>query len=326
MPIAFVIAFAYVMLKPRRRGRTRLGTALRVLLSRRIWLHPSTLLDIQYVTIGGFAFSVLFGYSLLTGYGVSNGVSEGLTRLFGPHEAPPQLPFYAQLLVIVGLHLAFEFAYWLDHFLSHKLPFLWEFHKVHHSATVLTPFANWRVHPVDTIIYMNILAIVVGSASGLVQYFAGTEFSLTCTAIGGILYAIYMALWGHLQHSHFWLSCTGVAGRIVLSPAHHQIHHSSNPIHFDKNFGAGLAVWDWLFGTLHIPQRYNEHLRFGTKGDAHLKRFIPSVLYPFQHAAKRLIAMLRTGDSASKVADPMPVPNLTACSPATATGTREGCR
>jgi sterol desaturase/sphingolipid hydroxylase (fatty acid hydroxylase superfamily) len=313
LPIAFVIAFAYVMLKPRRRGRTRFRTALRVMLSKHIWLHSSTLLDFQYVFAGAFFFSVLFGYTLLTGFGVSYATCEGLTRLFGPPAAPANLPLYAKALIIFGLYMAFEFAYWIDHFLSHKVAFLWEFHKVHHSATVLTPFANWRVHPVDTIIYMNIQAIVVGSASGLIQYFAGEAFSLTSTAISGILYALYLALWGHLQHSQFWISCTGLAGRIVLSPAHHQIHHSRNPIHFDKNFGASLALWDWLFRTLHIPQRQNEHLRFGTEGDAHLKQFIPSVLYPFHYAAKRLIAMLPDGAAGSEVAHPLPEPNLAAC-------------
>src|SRR5260221_13635861 len=87
-PIAFAIAFAYVMLKPRRRGRTRFRTALRVMLSRRIWLHPSTVLDFQYVLVGAFVFTALFGYTLLTGFGVSHAASEGLTRLFGPQETP----------------------------------------------------------------------------------------------------------------------------------------------------------------------------------------------------------------------------------------------
>lgn len=318
LPIAFGIAFAHIMLKPRRRRRTRWRTAWRILLSRHIWLHPSTLLDFQYVFVGVFGFSVVFGYTLLTGYGVSNTVSEGLTRLFGAHAAPTHLPLYAKGLIVFSLYMAIEFAYWLDHFLSHKIAFLWEFHKVHHSATVLTPFANWRVHPVDTIVYMNILALLAGSVSGLIQYFAGAAFSLTTTAITGLLCALYMALWGHLQHSQFWICCTGLAGRIFLSPAHHQIHHSRNPIHFDKNFGASLAFWDWLFGTLHMPQRHNEHIRFGTEGDAHLKHFIPSVLYPFLYAAKRLIALLPRGDSASEGAEPLPMPTPTACSPAAA--------
>jgi len=313
MPVAFVIAFVHIMLKPRRRGRTRWRTAFRVLLSRRIWLHPSTLLDMQYVLVGSVGFSVVFGYTLLTAYGVSNGVCAGLRYLFGPHTTPTQLPLYAKVLIVGGLYLTIEFAYWFDHFLSHKIGILWEFHKVHHSATVLTPFANWRVHPVDTILYMNILSILAGSASGLIQYFAGDAFSLTSTAISSLLWALYMALWGHLQHSQFWISWTGLAGRIFLSPAHHQIHHSRDPIHFDKNFGASLALWDYLFCTLHIPQRHNEHIRFGTEGDAHLKRLIPSVFYPFHFAAKRLLAMLPTGNCSSELADTLSGSSRPAC-------------
>ncbi len=292
LPIAFFVALTYVMLKPRQRGRTRLRTALRVLFFPHIWLHPSTLLDFQYVVAGAFAFSVLFSYALLTSVGVSCAVCEGLTRLLGPRTVEIDLPIYAKGLIIFALYVTFEFAHWLDHFLSHKIAFLWEFHKVHHSAAVLTPFANWRVHPVDTIVYVNIQALAVGSVSGLVKYFGGEALSLTSTAISGILYALYLALWGHLQHSHFWISFTGLLGRIFLSPAHHQIHHSCNPIHFDKNFGASLALWDWLFSTLHIPQRDNEHLRFGTHGDAHLKGLFSSVVYPFYYAAKRLAPAL----------------------------------
>jgi sterol desaturase/sphingolipid hydroxylase (fatty acid hydroxylase superfamily) len=304
MPVAFFIATAYIMLKPRRRRkRTRFRTALRVILSKQIWLHPSTILDIKYVLAGAFAFSILFGYTLLTAFGVANVVSGGLTRFFGSYNVPEHVPLFAKALMIFGLYMAFEFSYWFDHFLSHKVAFLWEFHKVHHSAMVLTPFANWRVHPVDTIIYMNILSIVVGSVTGLIQYLAGDEFALTATGASGIMYAIYMALWGHLQHSQFWLSCTGLAGRIVLSPAHHQIHHSRDPVHFDKNFGASLALWDWLFGTLHVPGRVKERLRFGTEGDAHLKRFIPSVLYPFRYAIKRLFPAPRKREVAEPAAN-----------------------
>jgi sterol desaturase/sphingolipid hydroxylase (fatty acid hydroxylase superfamily) len=318
MPIAFAIAAGYVLLKPRKRRRTRLRTASRVMFSRHIWMHPSTVLDAQYGIIGALGFSALFGYAMLTGFGVCDAVRGGLTKLFGPHAAPAELPLYIKAFIIFCLYLAFEFAYWFDHFLSHKIAFLWEFHKVHHSATVLTPFANWRVHPVDTIVYLNILSIVMGGVSGLIQYFAGDGFSATSSAVISILFGVYMALWGHLQHSQFWLSCTGLAGRIVLSPAHHQIHHSSAPVHFDKNFGAGLALWDWLFGTLHVPQKRNEHIRFGTEGDAHLKQLLPSVFYPFHYAARRLTAMIRNGNPAPEAADPIPTLYPTAPEPALA--------
>jgi sterol desaturase/sphingolipid hydroxylase (fatty acid hydroxylase superfamily) len=155
-------------------------------------------------------------------------------------------------------------------------------------------------------IYLNILAVVVGAAGGLVLYFAGEEFWFTSVTISGILYAGYLAIWGHLQHSQLWISWTGLPGRLVLSPAHHQIHHSNNPIHFDKNFGAGLAIWDWLFGTLHVPQKKDEHLHYGTHNDEHLKRLIPSVLYPILYSAKRLLSIFWSNNSTPPVAEPEP--------------------
>src|SRR5262245_13168877 len=92
----------------------------------------------------------------------------------------------------------------------------------------------------------------------------------------------------HLQHSHVWIATTGVLGRVILSPAHHQIHHSDNPLHFDKNFGACLSLWDWLFGTLHMPTRQREKLNFGigVRANAH-HTAVGSLLVPFALAWKR---------------------------------------
>ncbi|WP_439630427.1 sterol desaturase family protein [Gemmata sp.] len=293
MPIAFGLALGYVLLKPRRRGRTGLRTALRVLLPKGIWLHPSTLLDVQYILVGSLAFSVVFGYTLLSGYAVTSGVSEALAGVFGPREAPAGVPVVALGALVLVQYLAFEFTYWLYHLLSHKVPFLWEFHKVHHSATVLTPFANWRVHPVDTILYVNALSLFGGATGGAIYYWFGEDAWLTSAVGSGVLYALYLSLWGHLQHSQLWIAFTGLPGRLVLSPAHHQIHHSDNPVHFDKNFGAGFAIWDWLFGTLHVPQREREALHFGTRNDRHLKKLVPSLVYPFRHAARHLLGVFR---------------------------------
>jgi sterol desaturase/sphingolipid hydroxylase (fatty acid hydroxylase superfamily) len=53
------------------------------------------------------------------------------------------------------------------------------------------------------------------------------------------------------------------ARQILLSPAHHQIHHSADPAHYDRNFGSSLALFDRMFGTLHVPARKREQLRFG---------------------------------------------------------------
>jgi len=60
-----------------------------------------------------------------------------------------------------------------------------------------------------------------------------------------------------------WIAFRGMLGRIFVSPAHHQVHHSANPKHFNKNFGSCLALWDWMFGTLYVPE---EPLTFGFPG------------------------------------------------------------
>ena len=52
-----------------------------------------------------------------------------------------------------------------------------------------------------------------------------------------------------------------------MSPAHHQVHHSTNPAHFNKNMGSCLALWDWMFGTLYVPNKEPKKLSFGVDPD-----------------------------------------------------------
>lgn len=87
-----------------------------------------------------------------------------------------------------------------------------------------------------------------------------------------------------------------------MSPAHHQIHHSSDPTHFNKNMGSCLALWDWMFGTLRVPAAEREKLAFGVepdRADAHTIR--GELIAPFGHAAALL--MRRFGGRA-----PQPAP------------------
>jgi sterol desaturase/sphingolipid hydroxylase (fatty acid hydroxylase superfamily) len=76
-----------------------------------------------------------------------------------------------------------------------------------------------------------------------------------------------------------------------MSPAHHQIHHSEDPAHFNRNFGSCLCVWDWAFGTLHAPQARRERLRFGAApeaGDAPAHSVTGVLITPFLAAWRRL--------------------------------------
>jgi sterol desaturase/sphingolipid hydroxylase (fatty acid hydroxylase superfamily) len=177
----------------------------------------------------------------------------------------------------------------------HRVPMLWEFHKVHHSATVLTPLTIFRVHPVDSVIFANIAALSTGITGGVMNYAFGittNQYAITDT---NILLVVFVHAYIHLQHSHVWISFPGVLGRILLSPAHHQVHHSDNPIHFDKNLGSSLAIWDFLFGTLYVPRREPEKLNFGVEPSHRDVHTLPYSLFePVRRAGARVRAMLQS--------------------------------
>jgi sterol desaturase/sphingolipid hydroxylase (fatty acid hydroxylase superfamily) len=85
-----------------------------------------------------------------------------------------------------------------------------------------------------------------------------------------------------------WIAFRGVLGRIFVSPAYHQVHHSSNPKHFNKNFGSCLALWDWMFGTLYVPEKEREPLTFGFPDQPNAHTVKGELVDPFGNTAGHL--------------------------------------
>ncbi|WP_053981316.1 sterol desaturase family protein [Marinagarivorans algicola] len=181
---------------------------------------------------------------------------------FGIIDTPMTLAMPVLVVLYTCVFLVVEDAsrYGL-HRLMHRVPFLWRFHKIHHSATVLTPFTLYRVHPVEMTLYYLRGTLVFGVVSGCFIYMWGSNVKgwqiLGVDAIG-FLFNLAAA---NLRHSHIWLSF-GVFERWFISPAQHQIHHSTNPIHFNQNYGSILALWDRLFGSWRASGKF-EVLKFG---------------------------------------------------------------
>lgn len=151
------------------------------------------------------------------------------------------------------------------------MPVLWLFHKVHHSAERLTPFTNYRIHPVELVVMAVVPNALIGLVSGIAWYASGGEvgvYTFFGLHVGVFAYNVI----GNLRHWHVWVSFGPALNRWLLSPVHHQIHHSRDPRHYGKNRGYALALWDQLFGTLYVPQA-PEPLTFGlgdgTDGEWH---------------------------------------------------------
>lgn len=285
---ALLFAVLFVVFRRGLRKQTRLRALMRALFPKRIWHSSSTFLDMQYVLANSFLYIAIVPLAVFNFVVVQDMVHSGLGIVFGAPQ-DTALPEAACIAIVTfAMFLAYEMAYWTDHCLSHKIPFLWEFHKVHHSATVLTPFTNWCVHPVDTIVFFNFIAFFSAVAHGITNYALNKDYTPFTIAGSNAILLLFFYLYGHLQHSQIWISFGNRLGHVFLSPAHHQIHHSNNPVHYDKNFGASLAVFDWLFGTLYIPPARPERLTFGVSNDVRLQGFLSSTFYPFYFAGRQL--------------------------------------
>jgi sterol desaturase/sphingolipid hydroxylase (fatty acid hydroxylase superfamily) len=261
---ALIFTLVWFFLRRRARGRSiDLKTFVRAVFPRRILLHPSSLVDMRLWALNTLVFASGYGLLVVGAFFWRDHAIGALTRVFGAHAAPGLPPGIVMLISTLAELLAYEFGYWASHYAFHRVPTLWEFHKVHHSAEVMTTFTEMRQHPVEIIFFMNVIAATTGLTFGLMTWTFGPGVGHLTLLNGNIVLAIFMLTWGHLRHSHLWISFPGLAGKLFQSPAHHQVHHSTDPQHFDKNLGFALAVWDWAFGTLHMPSREREVREFG---------------------------------------------------------------
>jgi sterol desaturase/sphingolipid hydroxylase (fatty acid hydroxylase superfamily) len=241
--------------------RRRRGSLLAYLLPRRIFLHPSSLLDVRLFLVNGLL-RVGLPSAALTQAAVAALVSTSLRLLLGgPGGAAP--PGWVPVAYTVSLFVADDLTRYLVHRLMHRVPSLWELHKVHHSAEVLTPLTLYRVHPIESLLMTIRSALTAGAVTGL--FFYVYRDALSGWAVFGInaLGLFFTTLGSNLRHSHVWISFGPAVEWLFMSPAQHQIHHSRDVRHHDKNFGAFLSVWDALAGSLYRTGRAREPIDFG---------------------------------------------------------------
>ncbi len=289
---ALLFALGWYVLRRRARGRaSSLKAFVRAIFPRRILLHPSSLVDMRLWTLNTIVFASGYAWLVVGSFFWRDRTIGALTGVFGAHGPFGVSPGLAMLVATVAELLAYEFGYWASHYAFHRIPALWEFHKVHHSAEVMTTFTEMRQHPVEIIFFMNVIAFFTGLTFGLMTYVFGPGVGHLTLLNGNIVLTIFMLTWGHLRHSHLWIPFQGLAGKLFQSPAHHQVHHSTDPQHYDKNLGFALALWDWAFGTLHIPAREREVREFGVGEDyADYATVTRSLARPFLRAGESLTA------------------------------------
>jgi sterol desaturase/sphingolipid hydroxylase (fatty acid hydroxylase superfamily) len=138
----------------------------------------------------------------------------------------------------IGLSfLAYDLCGYTIHRLSHRWPWLWRLHRVHHSDSDMDLSTYFRSHPADV---MAILAI---------KYVLIVALGLHPAALA--LHGLGKQLTMSFGHANIRPRprLSRIVSLLFVSPAFHQIHHSAWRPETDSNYGEVLTIWDRLFGS-----------------------------------------------------------------------------
>lgn len=131
--------------------------------------------------------------------------------------------------------LLFDLFIYLWHFANHQVPFLWKFHRVHHSDKSLNVTTGMRFHVGELVL------TVVTKAAFIV--ITGIEAEVI------LLSEIITTLFVMFHHSNIAFKGESALSKAIIVPAVHRVHHSIRRDEHDNNYGVVLSFWDRLFGT-----------------------------------------------------------------------------
>jgi sterol desaturase/sphingolipid hydroxylase (fatty acid hydroxylase superfamily) len=280
------LMFAFAQEDGEKRSVTKLA---KYIFPPEIYKSPNTRVDLIV-----FIFSKIFWgplvVALMTLVAVAVATQNALIYFFG--ERPPIMHeswqvFWSQFSVS---YLSGEFSIYLAHRLMHTNKVLWSFHRPHHSAEVLTFLTGNRNHPLETLLFVIFGALIGGVSTATLLYSTGTAMHPALPAALLVISA-FAGMMDKLQHSHLRLSFGPL--NFVFQSAHmHQIHHSAESVHRDKNFGATSSLFDWIFGTIYIPktqEKYRLGLSENEIGNENPHKLVRDVyLEPFVYASRAL--------------------------------------
>ena len=137
-----------------------------------------------------------------------------------------------------------DYTLYLWHVLTHRVPFLWRFHLVHHIDLDLDASTALRFH-------FGELALSVPWRAGQIVLLGVSPLSLSVWQM-----LLFLSILFHHSNVELPVELEGRLNRLIVTPRMHGIHHSAAKDETDSNWSSGLTVWDRLHGTLKlgVPQ------------------------------------------------------------------------
>lgn len=213
--------------------------------------HTSLYLDVLVWWVNQCLRILVFIPLLVSQVGVALWVVRGLYAIFGDGpEWQIRFEVLSAFFALVSFVLD-DFSRFYLHRYLHLNRWLWQFHQVHHSATALSPFTLYRIHPLEMVLYMLRSSLVLGLCAGVFSYcFYGqiSGWHILGVNIFGFCFNAFLA---NLRHSPARIGF-GCFEHIVISPAQHQIHHQNHTTSFRSNYGSCFSIWDRCFNSLRL--------------------------------------------------------------------------
>jgi sterol desaturase/sphingolipid hydroxylase (fatty acid hydroxylase superfamily) len=152
-------------------------------------------------------------------------------------------PLWLEFILAV---IALDFAIWAQHVVTHKVPFFWRFHRVHHADRDFDVTTALRFHPIEII-----------ASAGLK---VGLVYLLGPAALAVLTFEILLSATAMFNHANLSLPrpLDRLVRLVLVTPDMHRVHHSVRREEHDSNYGFALSLWDRLFRT-YRPQPMDDH-------------------------------------------------------------------
>lgn len=172
----------------------------------------------------------------------------------------------------IALFIAEDFVYYWLHRLDHTIRLFWAVHVTHHSSMLMNFTVGFRssvFQPLYRFIYFIPLALLGFKPIDILFVYAVTQ------------------IWGVFIHTE-QIYKMGWLEYILVTPAHHRVHHGSNPLYLDKNMGMFLIIWDKLFGTFQpeIASKDYEPIKYGLTKNIQTNNPVKIIFHEWQSIFK----------------------------------------
>ncbi|MGI8959502.1 MAG: sterol desaturase family protein [Bryobacteraceae bacterium] len=194
--------------------------------------------DVRNIAVAALAGAVVQFVEVPVAFGLAEQVQEkrwGLVQQLA-------LPGAARAILAIVL---LDYTLYLWHVLTHRVPFLWRFHEVHHIDREMDASTALRFHFGEiaiSVVFRAAQVLIIGPAP---------------MAVASWQIFLFVCILFHHSNVRLPLVWERRLARLIVTPRLHGIHHSIAPAEVNSNWSSGLTIWDWMHGTLRTQVAQN---------------------------------------------------------------------